>query len=427
MERIGKYEIGRKLGEGATSVVYFGHDPFADRDVAVKLIYPEALKDTEKGRILRHQLMNEASLAGKLLHPHIAQIYDAVIDATQSYIVMEYVSGGTLEPFCAADNLLPLERIVEVVFKCSRALDYANRLGITHRDIKPANVLLAEPRAADIKISDFGTALQAADQTLTQVVGIGSPAYMSPQQVQDLPLDHRTDIWSLGVVMYQLLTGRLPFLAANNFAMIYRICNAEVPPPSTFRIGIPASVDAIVARAMQRELSARYASWEEFSHDLAQAFRSQRLAAQRGEFADSEKFESVRGLPFFAAFSDVEIWEVVRFSRWQAVTPETLVIRDGESGDHFCVLLEGELRVSKHGHTLNVLARGDCFGEMAVIARNGHLRSADVIAQTTAKIVTIPGEALRQASEVCRMHFYEAFLGVLASRLARANISIASA
>ncbi|MCC6657232.1 MAG: serine/threonine protein kinase, partial [Rhodocyclaceae bacterium] len=186
-EKIGKYEVRGTLGEGATSTVWLGWDPFAQREVAVKVIHPEVLRDRERGRLFRHLLVNEASLAGKLLHPHIVQIYDAVVDEAQSYIVMEYVAGGTLEPFCTPDNLLPLDRLVEIVFKCTRALDYAYHLGITHRDIKPANILLAS--GGDIKISDFGAALfSSGEQTRTQVSGIGSPAYMSPQQVREMPL-----------------------------------------------------------------------------------------------------------------------------------------------------------------------------------------------------------------------------------------------
>lgn len=430
MERLGKYELIRKLGEGATSTVYLANDPFANRQVAVKVIFPEALKDREKGRLYRHLLINEASLAGKLIHPHIVQIFDAVVAEEQSYIVMEYVAGGTLEQFCGADNLLSLERLVEIIFKCTRALDYAYRLGITHRDIKPANILLAtdvdNTVRGDIKVSDFGAAIQASDQTHTQVSGIGSPAYMSPQQVREQPLTHQTDIYSLGVVMYQLLTGRLPFQASNNYSMIYQICNATPPPPSTFRTEVPAGLDAVVARAMQKNLDARYASWEEFSHDLAQAFRNKQLARRQQRFPDSEKFEALRGLRFFSEFSDVEIWEVVRFSRWDEVSPGTIVMKDGETGDYFCVVVDGDLRVMKRGRMLSLLTPGDCFGEMAVIGGGQHLRGADVVAQTTAKVVAISGTALRNASDVCRMHFYQVFLEVLAGRLTHANARLSA-
>ena len=428
MERIGKYEIKSKLGEGATSTVYLAHDLFAGRDVAVKVIFPEVLKDREKGQLYRHLLVNEASLAGKLYHPHIVQIFDAVIDSDQSYIVMEYAPGGTLEQFCSPQNLLPFNRMVEMIFKCTRALEYANRLGITHRDIKPANILLAQAgNTGDIKISDFGAAIMTGgDQMATQVSGVGSPAYMSPQQVRDLPLNHQTDIYSLGVVMYQLLTGRLPFSATNNYSMIYQITSLDPPPPSTFRTDIPPHLDAIVARAMQKELDARYATWEEFSHDLAQSFRNKQLSAQAQEVPDSQKFETLRSLPFFADFSDVQIWEVVRFSTWDDAAAGTVVMKDGEPGEFFCFLAEGELRVTKHGHTLNMLAPGDCFGEMAIINRNSRVRGADVVAQTQSHLVTIRADALRHASEACRMHFYQSFLEVISTRLHQANARLAA-
>jgi len=432
-ERIGKYEIRKKLGEGATSIVYLGFDPFAEREVAVKAIFPEILRDKERGRLYRNLLMTEASLAGKLMHPHIAQIFDAVVDDEQSYIVMEYVTGGTLEPFCTASTLLPVDRLVEMIFKCTRALDYAFRAGVTHRDIKPANILLvstgdsAERSNSDIKISDFGAALTSgAEQTRTQVSGVGSPAYMSPQQVRDMTLNHQTDIYSLGVVMYQLLTGRLPFQSTSNYGMIYQICNVDPPPPSTFRADMPASLDAVVARAMQKEIEARYQTWEEFSHDLAQSFRNRQLLAQRKAFPDSEKFEALRALHFFNEFSDVDLWEVVRFSRWDEVAAGTIIMRDGERGDFFAFLLDGELMVSKSGHSLGTLAAGECFGEMAIIRRGEHARGANVVAQTATRVVTISAQALQHASEVCRMHFYQGFLDVIAGRLADANLRLAS-
>ncbi|HQR04311.1 MAG: protein kinase [Proteobacteria bacterium] len=427
-DRIGKYRLHRILGQGATATVWLGYDEFAQRDVAVKVISPEILQDRERGRLYHHLLVNEASLAGKLNHPHIVQIFDAVVDEDQSYIVMEYVPGGTLEPFSTPDNLLSIERVVEIVFKCTRALDYAHRLGITHRDIKPANILLAgDGQAGDIKISDFGAALMSdANQTRTQVAGVGSPAYMSPEQVQDKNLNHQTDIYSLGVVMYQLLTGRLPFHATSNYGMIYQITNTEPPPPSTFRTDIPPALNAIVARAMQKSVEARYATWEAFAHDLAQTFRNKQLASQTQDVPDSEKFETLRALPFFREFSDVEVWEVVRFSAWSEVARGTLVMKDGEHGDFFCFLVNGEMRVIKRNRTLSLLMPGECFGEMALIGRSDRIRGADVEAFTQARIITIREQALRHASDTCRMRFYQGFLEILATRLTAANIRIAN-
>jgi serine/threonine protein kinase len=430
-DKIGKYDLVRELGRGATASVYLGHDSFTQRDVAIKVAFPEILKDPERGKLYTHLFLNEASLVGKLSHPHIVQIFDAVVAENLCYIVMEYVQGGTLEDYTAPDKLLPIERVVEIIFKCTRALDFAFRLGITHRDIKPANILFVgtNPNSGDIKISDFGAAIIGSPDcsiARTQVSGIGSPAYMSPQQVKEQPLDHQTDIYSLGVVMYQLLCGQLPFQASTNYNMIYQIINTEPTPPSTLRPDIPDALDTIVARAMSKEIENRYATWEDFAHDLAQAFRNKQLKSTTRDFADSEKFDTLRALPFFEDFTDVELWEVLRFSRWSKVVPGDTIIHDGENGDFFCFIAEGELKVTKNGKILNLLTSGDCFGEMAVIGKAGHTRGADVIALVETKLVTIKGDALTKASDGCRMHFYQSFLEVLANRLALANARLAS-
>ena len=427
MKKIGKYDLIREIGHGATATVYLGNDPFAQRDVAIKVASPDILRNPEKGKLYTHLFLNEASLVGKLSHPHIVQIYDAVVAEDLCYIVMEYVRGGTLEACCSPTTLLPIERVVEIIFKCTRALDFANRIGITHRDIKPANILYSgdDPATGDIKISDFGAAIVDAPER-TQVSGIGSPAYMSPQQVRELALDHQTDIYSLGVVMYQLLTGHLPFQASSNYNIIYQIINSEPTPPSALRREIPPVLDAIVARAMAKDTKARYATWEAFAHDLAQAFRQKQLNTPSRDFADSEKFDTLRELPFFADFSDVEIWEVLRFSHWSTIPPGVAVMRDGDHGDFFCFLAEGELKVIKGSRILNLLTTGDCFGEMAVISKGTQTRGADIIALTESKVITVKGDALRKASDACRMHFYQSFLEVLAGRLALANARLAA-
>lgn len=249
---------------------------------------------------------------------------------------------------------------------------------------------------------------------------------MSPQQVRELPLDHRTDIYSLGVVMYQMLCGRLPFHASNNYSMIYQITTLEALPPLTYRPDVPPALEAIVARAMAKDLDDRYPDWEAFSQDLMKAFRSEQQSGRRQALADSEKFETLRALPFFGEFSDVQLWEVVRFSDWKEVGPGAIVMHDGDPGDNFCFLASGEVKVCKNGRKLVTLNPGECFGEMAVIHANPARRAADVIALTDARIISIRGDALKRASEGCQMRFYRAFLEVLADRLTAANLQLAS-
>ncbi|MEZ5615659.1 MAG: serine/threonine-protein kinase [Rhodocyclaceae bacterium] len=420
MDKIGKYQVIRKLGEGATSVVYLAHDPFADRDVAIKVVASSVFSEGEHGKIARNLFVTEASLAGKLEHPHIVQIYDAVADADPSYIVMEYVAGGTLEPYCTPGKLLPMVDLVEMIFKCTRALDFAYRLGVIHRDLKPANILRAGSSGSDVKISDFGAALSASSDQ-TAVAGIGSPAYMSPQQVKDHPLNHQSDIFSLGVVMYQLLTGQLPFQGSNNISIIYQIANVEPPPPSALRQGIPPAVDAIVVRAMKKSLEERYPTWDAFSFDLAETFRNEHLEEARERIADTEKFNTLRGLAFFRDFNDVQLWELLGFSDWRRVKPGTQLMREGQPGDDFCILAAGEVKVTKNAKLLNILSAGECFGEMAYLSEAAATRGADVTTLREATVISVPTAALRRASDACRHSFDRAFLRILVERLSLAN------
>ena len=404
--------------------MFLCQDPFRGREVAVKRIFPEALRDPVRGRLFRKLFFTEASLAGKLQHPHIAQIYDAGIGEDSGYIVMEFVPGGTMERFCAPENLLPLEQVVDIVFKCTRALAYAHMHGVTHRDIKPGNILYAAT-PVDVRIGDFGLALNVGAET-TQITGVGSPAYMSPEQIREELVDHRTDLYSLGVVMYQLLVGRLPFQATNKFSMIYQITQHDPAPPSALRSVVPASLDRIVRRAMHKEADKRYHSGDEFAEDLIEALRAGLGEAARETFGDADKFALLRTMRFFATFVDQELWEVVKLGIWDRVAMGKEVVHEGEMGDFFCVLIEGEMRVSKNKKLLTVLGAGECFGEMAYLSNEGHLRGASVSAARDSRIMRVSVAELEQASIACRSKFDRAFLGILVERLNLANTRLTS-
>ncbi|MGV3627864.1 MAG: serine/threonine-protein kinase [Betaproteobacteria bacterium] len=418
--RVGKYEIIKELGRGATSVVYKAYDPFQDRDVAVKVVFPDALGDQEYGRRYRKLFVTEASLAGKLSHPHIVAIYDAVAEEEASYIVMEYVDGTTLEKYARVDHLLPLSRVLEIIYKCARALDYAAREGVIHRDIKPANILLAGE--TDIKISDFGAALNAASDS-TQITGIGSPAYMSPEQVREQQLTYQTDIFSLGVVFYQLLTGRLPFLGNNNYSIIYQIINAEPAPPSRFRNEVSPQIDAIVLRMLKKNTADRYQTWGDLAGDLVDVLGGSRAKARDG-MPEAEKFDTLRRLEFFRNFTDVELWEVLRLAKWHRLPLGSVLIQEGDIGSSFFILAGGEVQVRKQDRLLTALKSGECFGEMAYLGKQKFQRSASVVATTEIVVIEIRAETLPQASELCRHHFNGAFLELLVDRLGMANLRL---
>lgn len=422
-ERIGKYGIIREIGRGATSRVYLSRDPFAERDVAIKVFFHEDHVGERDARLLRKGFMAEQSLAGRLIHPHIVEIYDAVNEPEYSYIVMEHVPGTTLETFCEVDNLLPLGKVVEIIFKCIRALDYAFQMGVIHRDIKPGNILYSQ--TGDIKVSDFGASFQEAlvDQT-TQISGVGSPAYMSPEQIRLEDVTHQTDIYSLGVMMYKLLTGRLPFNASNQLSLTYEILNVAPPPPSSARPDLPKLLDQICLKAMQKDPARRYQSWFEFGKDLSRAFGALRLQGEK--LSDSEKFAELRALTFFADFDDVNLWEALRIGAWRTIPKSTVIIREGEHGDSFFLLVQGEVDVAIGNKSISTLGAGAIFGELLYFNDRHAQRSTTIKANTEITVLEIKSAALRGASAACQSGFQKAFMRMLIDRLSQANSKLAA-
>jgi serine/threonine protein kinase len=424
MESIGKYKILREIGKGATGKVYLAVDPFANREVAIKVAYPEALKSSEDGAFYRNMFLNEAALAGKLNHPHICQIYDAVVEDKFSYIVMEFVEGGTLEKFCEPDHLLDPGEVAEIIFKCVRALAFAHSLGLTHRDIKPGNILHVD--GTDIKIADFGAAInRVADHTI--ISNVGSPAYMAPELITGTgtQASEVTDIYALGVVMYYLLAGRLPFSGPTTISVINQIVNDQADPPSAYREGVPTDLDEIVIRAMAKNPAERFVNWEEFGQALTEVWKKTHRTGER-EQSDTERFSLCRNLSFFKRFPENELWEVLRISKWRKFPPNSVLIKEGDHGDSFFILAGGYVRVTRGKRTLNVLAAGDCFGEMSYLAHaDSPHRSATVTTTSDVIVMKIRADDLRESSLTCRRLFDERFLNTLVERLETANQQLA--
>jgi len=423
-QQIGKYQVLSVLGRGATGRVYLAEDPFGGRKVAIKVMYPEALRHVQDSELYRRMFLNEAALAGKLSHPHIVQIHDAVVEEKSSYIVMEYVEGGTLEKFCSPDTLLEPRVVAEMIFKCVRALAFAHAIGLTHRDLKPGNIL--HSGGTDIKIADFGAAInRVSDRTM--IANVGSPAYMAPELLTGAAQgSERTDIYALGVVMYYLLAGRLPFPGQQTMAVINSIVHGQAEPPSSHRPEISPELDAVVMRAIAKDPERRFASWEEFGQALTGIWKQDQRAGERREQSDAERFSMLRTLPFFRDFPENEIWEVLRISRWARFHPDTVLIREGDQGDSFFILVAGYVRVTRANRMLSVLTAGDCFGEMSYLSKGeSPRRSATVTANSDCIVMKIRAEDLRAASVSCRQLFDERFLDTLVERLAAASEQLA--
>jgi serine/threonine protein kinase len=413
-ERIGPFPVLRELGRGATSRVFLAEDRFRARHVAIKLVQRGWAATEEQWQHAHRSFLTEAALAGKLDHPHIAAIYGAVSEGDERYIVMEYAGGGTLEQYCRHDRLLPVERVLELLFMACLALEHAQQHGVIHRDIKPANLLLADD--GRLKITDFGAAQYTA-AAHTAVSGVGSPLYMSPEQIEDRRLDHRTDIYSLGAVAYELLTGRPPLRAATYESLLYQILRVDPAPPSALRPGLPAALDGIVMRALAKDPEARPAQWRELAADIERMFG--RLDLPQTDLTEAERFSALRRLALFEDFSEVEIWEALRIGVWHRQREGTTLLSEGEPCDSVFVLVAGTVLVSRAGRVLDRLGEGQFFGNMLYFEDRSGPRQTTVSAAAPVVLLEIRAEALRRASAACQAQFTRAMLRALVNRVER--------
>ncbi|WP_418317288.1 serine/threonine-protein kinase [Piscinibacter sakaiensis] len=426
---IGKYRVLRHLGDGATSDVFLCHDDFMRRDVAIKRVH-RADGDQRGARFSERFFAAEAALVGRLHHPNVVQIYDAVADLALPYLVMEYVPGGTLRDFCRPDNLLSLDQVIDLSFKCSMALSYVFRQGLIHRDVKPANLLtVLEPdgRVGDVKVSDFGSVLNMGSD-MTQVHRVGSLAYMSPEQLEGGELDARADMYSLAAVIYHLIAGRPPFEAASQAALMHQIYHQPPPPLTGMRAGLAPAVDAVVQRALAKLPAERYPGWDEFAAALSALIADDHVPrGQLQAVLDSERFTLLRALEFFANFGDVELWEVVRRARWERFGFGHRLYRKGDLGQSFHILANGGVDVFRDGDKVAHLGGGTSVGEMAYLAPSPDLRrhSADLVITESTTTISFTPDSMAQLSPNCRHLFDEAFIRVLVRRLHAAHEALA--
>jgi eukaryotic-like serine/threonine-protein kinase len=267
--QLGRYEVLKELGKGAMGVVYLGKDPKINREVAIKTLRFEDEFDSADMQAMKERFFREAESAGKLVHPNIVTIYDAGDDGDISYIAMELLNGVDLKEFVTKDKLLPANDVLEIIAKVADALDYAHAEGVVHRDIKPANIMkLNDGR---IKVADFGIArITSQSKTATGTV-MGTPSYMAPEQLAGKKVDGRADLFSLGVTLYELLTGEKPFTGESVATLMFRIANEPHPPIMHLRADLPPAVAAVIDKALQKNPDTRYARGSEFAKELRAA------------------------------------------------------------------------------------------------------------------------------------------------------------
>jgi serine/threonine protein kinase len=418
--QVGKYDVQKLLGKGATGTVYLAKDTFSGKEVALKTIEPEVFSDPEFGSVYRVQFLNEASLAGKLRHPHIVAILDAVVEEKSGYIAMEIVSGGDLSQFVKPDKLLPVEDVLQIGFKCCGALDYAFAQGIVHRDIKPANIMIVQ--GTDVKIADFGAAFLRKTQVV-QTAAMGSPFYMSPEQIEGKTLTLHSDMYSLGVVLYELLTGHRPFVADTLEGLVKKILTENPAPPSSLRKGLPKDIDMAMLKLLGKKPEHRFATWNELAFELS---RLGALVLPPDAIPDSEKFVALKRVPMLSALSDAEIWELARAGKWSRLERAKNIVQEHLPGQSFFFVAKGEVKIVRQGRLLNMVSAGEFFGEMAYIWGGELPRHATADAMTDLLIAEFDPAALGQMSLGAQLQLVKALTRNVVDRLALANQRLAT-
>nr|MBN2277188.1 CHASE2 domain-containing protein [candidate division Zixibacteria bacterium] len=272
IRNLGRYKIVGNLGKGAMGMVYKGTDPAINRNVALKTIRLDFVNDPEELEELKERLFREARAAGNLSHPNIVTIYDVGNEGNLQYIAMEYLEGQTLEEMIRRKAKFNFRIISQIITQICSALDYAHNQGIVHRDIKPANIMVLKDY--QIKVMDFGIARVDSSSMTRTGIAMGTPNYISPEQLQGKPVDRRCDIFSLGVVMYEMLLQRRPFRGENLTALIYDIVNKNPETPSSVNNSIPHIFDRIIDKALKKNPAERFQTAKEVSTALADFLES---------------------------------------------------------------------------------------------------------------------------------------------------------
>lgn len=415
-----RYEIRRELGRGATGTVFLAWDSFGEREVALKIAHPQIFRDDPAQSTVRKAWLNEVRLAGSLHHPYIVEVFDAGVGENTAWLAMEYLPGGTLEPFIKPGQLKPVGEVLEIAYKCASALDYACRAGIVHRDIKPAN--LQYIGTGEAKVGDFGAAWWSRDDSSTQVLDIGSLAYMAPELFRQW-VTPQADIYALGVVLHLLFTGKRPFDAPDQASLIYQILNAERAPMSHYRPDLPEHLDALVDRMLARSLEDRFANWQSvlsaLSTHCAKAAREQAAFAERP--AEAELFDQLRQLPLLKSLNDAQLWELLHISVWRKVPAGSLLLREGDNARSCYLLLTGEARVTQQNKLIALLDAGTLFGELAFAEDIPAPRAATVVAESLATIGKWPYSRLNDASPGLQSKMLRIFFRLAAERLKQSD------
>ncbi len=408
---MGRYEILGTLGRGNMGEVFRARDPMIDRMVALKTRRFDLVYEQKDLSYVIGRFFEEARIAGNLIHPNIVTIFDVGQDGDYCYMAMELLEGKNLAAFNKVGSLLAPETVCELIKTICHTLDYAHGHKVIHRDIKPANLMFT--RDGVIKITDFGIAMTARADKTTDLPVLGTPSYMSPEQTKGSKLTNQTDFFSLGVVFYELLCGRRPFQGRTLYELMENIRYAPPPPILKMNPSLPAAMDVVIQRVLEKEPELRYQTGAEFADEIEQAMQGKSIAVT--DIKASKKVDLLKAVNFFRPFSRREVQEIIRFGKFIKYDRNQVIVREGDVDTTFFVLLSGRVRIYKNKKRIADLSKGACFGEMGALTRTA--RTAHVIAKEYCIVLKLDFKVLERESPELRLKFYQMFLKTLVHRL----------
>ena len=427
---IGRYVVQKKIGQGAMGSVYLAYDEMIDRKVAIKSIRMEKKQSSKERSKTIDLFFEEAKIVGRLSHPHITSIYDMGINGYVPFLVMEYLSGMTVENVIYKKKNIPLEKILSLAAMICTAIHYVHRHGILHRDLKPSNIMIDMEHMTP-KIMDFGIArpVRPAGDDLTEIVEEtlwGTPYYMSPEQILGNEMSPRSDIFSLGVLFYEWISGQRPFTGNDTMEILHNIVGTR-PAPLHDIAPIDRELAKIIHKAMKKEDEDRYLTAAAFA-DALEIYRERMVPRTSAEKDDPLDFsmgqrqiiEQLRHqYAFFYDFTDEEIFEIFQISTPETYDKGATIIQEGHSGKRMYFIIEGEALVRKEIHGKNVqlkqLSAGECFGEMAII--DNLPRVASVIALTRIHVIALNEAVLRHSNPVLCLKLFRSLAVTISEKL----------
>jgi len=414
--KIGKFRIIEKIGKGSMGTVYRAYDPYMQRYVAIKVTDPKSLSDDKIRRRLVEFFFAEAQIYGMLDHRNILPVYDAGEDGNLYYLVMEYIENSrTVLNHCQPNNLLPILTVVAILYQCCKGLQYAHSHNVIHLDIKPSNIMLTPDDR--VKLADFGLAkiMHPDTDSLYLENLIGTPSHISPEQLLRKPVNPQADIYSLGVVMFSLLTGHRPFSSPDLKELLRKILHSDTPLLKQYRPDVPDHLEAIVGRALAKDTKDRYPGAGEMAADLNTFHKKSMHVLVTSDIGMREKLDRLAKVPFFRDFFETELSEVVAAGEWLEYGAGQMILTEGDLDESFYVIIDGTVSVLVSGKHITALRAGDCFGEMAYVAKRS--RSASIQAKTSVTVLKINKEVLETISVYCQLKFSKVFLNTLITRL----------